>query len=288
MVNDFIFKTPDEEGLPTKNVIAFINKLKERKINLHSFMIARNGSILTEAYYKPFDKDFRHRMYSSSKTFVAMAIGMLIDEGRIKLSDKIVDFFPELIEREPGRDMKECTIEDMLKMAVPMRHETYMHSNDWAWTFFNTLPDLKPAGTVFCYNTSASFMLNVLLEKLTGKPFLEYMRPLFDKIGVSEDIRCVKSPDGYSWGGSGVVCTLRDFAKFAEFILYKGNYKGEQLISREYMEKATSVQIANYTANSNEGYNTNGYGYQIWISPKGFTLSGLGSQMAYCFPDKRT
>ncbi len=287
MVNDFIFKTPEEEGLSSKKVIAFIEKLQEWKINLHSFMIVRNGHILTEAYYKPFDKDFMHRLYSCSKTYVSMAIGMLIDEGKLHLDDKLVDLLPEFIHREQGEYMRECTVEDALKMSVPMLTDTYGYGiKDWAGSFFNRFPDLKPSGTIFNYNTSGSFILDVIVEKLTGKPFLEYMRPVLDKIGVSKDIWCVKSPDGYSWGGSGVVSTLRDFAKFGELILNKGNYKGEQLISKDYMERATSVQISNYLENANYTYRSSGYGYQIWISPHGYLLSGMGSQMVYCYPDK--
>lgn len=287
MVNDFIYKKPEEEGLPSQAVVEFLETIQERRINLHSFMIVRNGNILTEAYYKPFDENFMHRLYSCSKTYVSMAIGMLIDEGKLRLDDKLVDILPEYVHREQGEFMRECTVEDALKMSVPMLTDTYgFDIKDWAGSFFNRLPDLKPAGTIFNYNTSGSFILDVIVEKLTGKPFLEYMRPVLDKIGVSKDIWCVKSPDGYSWGGSGVVSTLRDFAKFGELILNKGNYKGEQLISKEYMEKATSAQISNYLENANYTYRSSGYGYQIWMSPHGYILSGMGSQMVYCYPDK--
>lgn len=152
--------------------------------------------------------------------------------------------------------------------------------------FFIALPDLKPAGTLFNYNTSGSFILGVLVEKLTGKSFLEYLRPEFDEIGISRNIWCVKSPDGFSWGGSGVVCTLRDFAKFAELILHRGEYRGKQLIPRSYMEAATSMRISNQYENAFSPTRNCGYGYQIWMTEHGFCLSGMGLQMAYCFPDK--
>ena len=287
MVNDFIYKTPEEEGLSSEKIVEFIQTAAERKINLHSVMIVRNGNILTEAYYKPFDENFMHRLYSCSKTFVSIAIGMLIDEGKLRLDDKIVDLLPEFVHREQGEFMRECTVEDALKMSVPMLTDTYgFEIKDWVGSFFNRVPDLKPSGTIFNYNTSGSFILDVIVEKITGKPFLEYMRPVLDKIGVSKDIWCVQSPDGYSWGGSGVVATTRDFAKFGELILNKGNYKGEQLISKEYMEKATSMQISNYLENANYTYRSSGYGYQIWMHPHGYLLSGMGSQMVYCYPEK--
>ena len=91
MVNDLIFCKPEEAGVSSARIIKFIERLKERKTNLHSFMMVRKGEILTEAYYKPFDKDFMHRLYSSSKTYVSIAVGMLIDEGKLRLEDKIMD-----------------------------------------------------------------------------------------------------------------------------------------------------------------------------------------------------
>ena len=72
MVNDLIFCKPEEEGLDSARILKFIERLKERKTNLHSFMMVRKGKILAEAYYQPFDKDlctvFIHRarpMYRS-------------------------------------------------------------------------------------------------------------------------------------------------------------------------------------------------------------------------------
>lgn len=291
MINDLVFCAPEQAGVKSEYILKFIERLKERKTNLHSFMMVKDGKILTEAYYKPFHKDFQHRLYSSSKTYVAIAIGMLIDEGKLKLDDKICKVIPDLAQVDLHEWLKECTIEDALKMSVPMLTDTYfaLDYKEWAWTFFNhptRSKALKPSGTVFNYNTSGTFILDVVVEKITGKPFLEYMRPVFDKIGVSNDIWCVKSPDGYSWGGSGVVCTLRDFAKFAELLLNKGAYKGEQILPRWYVEKATSKQISNIRDNHYTMCHEQGYGYQIWITKHGFAMLGMGSQMAFCFPDK--
>ena len=291
MINDLEFCKPEEAGLDSARISKFIERMKEKKVNLHSFLIARDGKILTEAYYKPFDKDFKHRLYSCSKTYVALAIGRLIGEGKIKLEDRIADLLPEYAEGATHKWLKECTVEDSLKMSVPQLTDTYAAHDykEWAWTFFNhptKSKALKPGSTVFNYNTSGSFILDVIVEKITGMTFLEYMRPVFDKIGVAKDIWCVKAPDGYSWGGSGVITTLRDFAKVAELLLNKGEYKGEQLLPRDYMEKATSKQIDNIEGNAYSMFVTKGYGYQIWITEHGYAMNGMGSQFAFCFPEK--
>ena len=288
MVNDLQFCTPEQAGISSKAILKFIKKVEEWKVNLHSFMFVKKGRILTEGYYAPFHAETPHRLYSSSKTYVSLAVGKLIGEGKIALTDRLVDLFPEYIDREQHKWMQECTVEDALKMAVPMWTDTYYDRayKEWAWTFFNRQEALKPAGTLFWYNTSASFILDVLVEKLTGKTFLEYLRPEFEKIGVSKDIWCVKSPDGFSWGGSGVVSTLRDYAKVGELLMYKGEYKGEQLLPREYMERATSKQIDNIYENHYSIRATKGYGYQVWMTDCGFSMYGMGSQYAFCFPEK--
>lgn len=286
MVKDLIFKKPEEEGIPSSGILAVLKKIKDFKINLHSFMIVRHGNIIAEAYAKPFDKNFEHRLYSCSKTYVSIAIGKLIGEGKLKLSDKIADFFPEYVKDTADELILETTVEDALKMSVPMITDSYLIKRDenWAKSFFG-VPSLKPSGTVFNYNTSGSFILGVLVEKITEKPFEEYLRPIFDEIGIGK-VSCIKSPDGFSWGGSGIICTMRDFAKFGEFIMHKGEYNGKQLISREYMEKATSKQISNLTENCYTPMCGQGYGYQIWITDFGFGLYGMGSQNVFCYPDK--
>lgn len=288
MVNDLCFCTPEKAGISSRAIQKFIKRVEEWKVNLHSFMFVRNGEILTEGYYGPFNAETPHRLYSTSKTYVSLAVGKLIGEGKISLTDRLVDLFPEYIEREQHKWMQECTVEDALKMSVPMLTDTYYDRQykEWAWTFFNRQEALKPAGSVYFYNTSATFILNVLVEKITGMTFLEYLRPEFEKIGVSKDIWCVKSPDGFSWGGSGVVSTLRDFAKVGELLMHKGEYKGEQLLPRDYMERATSNQISNLYENNYSIRSTAGYGYQVWMTDSGFSMYGMGSQFVFCFPDK--
>ena len=291
MINDLVFKAPEAEGISSEHILEFVRKMKRMKVNLHSFLMARHGNIVAEAYVEPFDKDFRHRIYSCSKSYVSLAVGRLITEGNLSLDDKPFDLMPELASAEPDLWLKNTTVEEALKMSVPMLGDTYRDHDtvSWAESFFSHpvhSKSVKPSGTVYNYNTSGSFILDVLVQKITGMTFLEYLRPVFDKIGVAEDIWCVESPDGYPWGGSGVMTTLRDFAKVAEFLLNKGNCNGEQLISREYMEKATSKQISNLNSNSFDPLRKSGYGYQVWVTDAGFAMLGMGSQLAFCFPER--
>ena len=71
-----------------------LNELSRREINCHSILITEKGKTLYEAYYAPFTADMPHRMYSVTKSFVAMAIGCLVDEGKLTLSDKLFPSSP--------------------------------------------------------------------------------------------------------------------------------------------------------------------------------------------------
>lgn len=285
---DLKVASPEELGFSSKFAENFIGAMENNRICLHSFIMLRHNKIAAEGYWKPFDKNKLHRMYSSSKTFVSAAIGMLADEGKISLTDKVIKYFPDkLPEGELQPYVADMTIRDLLIMATPYSTTTYgLEYNDWAWTFFNT-PTNHPAGTIFCYDTSGSYILNVIVERVTGMPFLQYLRKgLFDHIGFSADTWCVKAPEGYSWGGSGVMATTRDLAKFALVFLNEGKYNGEQLISKAFAKAATTKQIDNNTAGVNYLW-SHGYGYQIWILDDGaFALRGMGSQLAICYPKK--
>ena len=156
---------------------------------------------------------------------------------------------------------------------------------DWVKCFFDNDTYKQMPGTVFHYDTNATVVLAGIVEKLTGKKVLEYMRPLLDELGISKDIWCVKSPDERSWTGSGILCTPRDLARFGLFCLNRGEWNGKQLVDREYMMQATTKQIGNYVAHS--GIRTSGYGYQFWMQPEGgFSCSGMGSQYALMYPEQ--
>jgi len=282
---------PEEMGIPTGAISNFLDALDLTGLCMHGLIIVRKGHIVTEGYWKPFDKDSFHRMYSCSKSIVSIAIGFMADEGLISLDDPIVKYFPEKLPL--GLDkihpyLAETTIRHMLMMASPHSNTTYTmhHDVDWVKTFFTAKPSHKP-GTIFRYDTSASHTLGALVGKLTGQDFLDYLRPrLLEHIGFSPDTYCVPDPMGVPWGGSGVVCTTRDFAKLALTCMQGGRYQGRQLIPEWYIREAVSPQISNFLASKHTDSHQ-GYGYQFWrLRNNGFSFRGMGAQLALCLPDK--
>jgi len=280
--------TPEKQGIPSAAIEAYLRGITDEHLAMHSLMIVRHGYIVFEKYWAPFDENFRHRLYSCSKSFTSIAIGYLIGQGLLSLDDQIIKFFPDKIAgRTIDPYLEECTIRDLLRMSSAYTKGANYGVNDpdWAETFFNDEVSHVP-GAVFSYCTSGTTILCHIIKRVTGKNFIEVLRPIFDEIGVGEDIFCVESPDGVEWGGSGVCATPREFAKFAHFCLRGGYCNGKQMLPVDYMIEATTPQIDNslYADTDELGQ---GYGYQFWMMKNGgFAFYGMGGQYALCFPEE--
>ena len=282
------FCRPEEVGVHPDWVCNYVRKLNNQRKMCHSFLMVRHGKVFAEGYWKPFHENWLHRQYSVSKSFVSVAIGLLVDAGKIKLTDKIADHFPDQVFEGIHPLITKMTIRDMLMMATCHKYQTYDGQNDMDWlkTFFQPHyePDHEP-GTEFRYDTSATYTLDVLVERMVGRDFLEFLKDkVLRELGFSGNAWCVKAPEGYAWGGSGVMCSTRDLARFGMLVLNQGNLNGKQYISKEYMEAATGYQINNLekTVDSIHGH---GYGYQFWRQMDGsFGCLGMGGQLVFCNP----
>ena len=288
--------TPESLGLSSADITRVLEGLEDAGLSMHSMLVMKDGYIVAEGYSDYFDENSLHRMYSVSKSFVAMAVGLLAEEGKISLDDTIDKYFPEYVTGNTDPRITKAKIVDLLMMASPFDKVASCGDGeeDWIYEFFDGLEGddakyMKYPGTTFCYDTGATHILSTIVERETGMPFLEYLKQkALLEVGFSENSWCVKAPDpaGYSWGGSGVMCTTRDLAVFANLVMNKGEYNGKQLLPREYVEAATSYQISTREAEGNNEYYGSGYGYQIWMNPYGFAFMGMGGQVAYCVPDK--
>lgn len=278
--------TPEEVGVSSESMNRFFHRLRLHKLPMDSILLARHGKLIGEVYYKPYTPKTLHRMYSISKSFTSIGIGLLIEEGRIKLEDPIIRYFPDKLPKDLHPWIAAMTIEDMLKMQTCHLRTTYKEdlSKDWVESFFTTKPDHAP-GTIFRYDTSSSHTLSALIERMTEKSMMDYLREKFlDEIGFSKEAYFLKDPFGISMGGSGLVATPMDILRFALIIMNYGKEGNRQLIPAWYIKEAVSHQTDNFV----EGAiyeETLGYGYQFWcIRHGGFACYGLGGQLAICLP----
>lgn len=279
--------TPEEAGIPSQAVLGFLDELEREGLCMHGFAMLKDGKVISEGYYSPFHADFPHRMFSAGKSFTSVAIGLLQEEGKLSVNDRICDYFPDKLPETGAHPyLLKTTIRDMLRMASPHKSTTYklMECDDWVKTFFHVEPVRYP-GTSFVYDTSATHVLSALVERLSGMSLLEYLKiKVLHKLGCSKNISWLKCPMGICQGGSGLICTMRDLAKFAYACMHDGVFNGEQILPKEYIRQAVSKQIDTGLQPGIE--EQQGYGYQFWrCRNNGFALFGMGGQLAICLPE---
>lgn len=277
---------PEETGISSASICNFINRLSQNGIPMHSLLLFHRDKLITEGYYAPYTANTLHRMFSISKSFTAIAIGLLVDEGRLSLSDKIVTFFPDKVPADVHPWISSMTIRDMLMMRTCHASTTYKLDmrSDWVESFF-TVPPTHPSGKLFHYDTSSAHTLCALVERLTGMPMLHYLKEKLAPLGLSEASYMITDPFGVSMGGSGLVATPMDLLKFGYFISHKGNVDGQQLLSASYIEEATS-DLTDTCLTAPLRSEACGYGYQFWRNERnGYVCYGMGGQLIIFLPD---
>ncbi len=282
---------PEEVGVSSRAILEAICYLEAEQIPMHGLLIMRHDKLIYEGYYAPYQRETMHRMFSITKTMTAIAIAHLVEEGRIDPDRSVCDYFPEYVTEKTHPWIKAVTIRNMLQMRTCHAASTYkvdMKSN-WVESFFTVAPSHKP-GTVFHYDTSAAHVLGALVEKLTGKDLLDYLRERFlDKIGFSADAYVIKDPFGVSISGSGMVARPMDVLKIIYLLGHGGRAtcddgSSEQLIPEAFIREATH-RISPTICSGPILEEQQGYGEQIWMTREGgFVLYGLGGQLAMYFP----
>ena len=284
---------PEAKGISASCIIDTLSEIDIRGISMHSFLLCKDDCLVAEGYYAPVKKNDLHRMFSVTKSFVSIAIGLLQEEGRLSLDDSIVKFFPEYVPNtcEAHPWLLATTIRDMLSMRschASTTYDKFSSKTDWVKSFFTVAPTHKP-GTVFHYDTSATHTLCALVEKLTNMKMLDYLRnKVLNEIGFSQEAYCLTDGFGVSMGGSGLMATSRDLMCFALLILHNGKLNGKQYISADYIKEATSFQTATCVTGPVPS-ESQGYGLQFWVGEHdSIVCYGMGGQLAILLPEYNT
>lgn len=277
---------PEQTGIPSRCIVNFIERLRRQRVPMHSILLYHRDHLIAEGYYAPYRADTLHRMFSVSKSFTSIAIGLLADEGKLSLDDPIVRYFPEKVPENVHPWISAMTIRDMLMMRTCHASTTYKvdMKSDWVESFF-TVPPTHPSGKIFHYDTSSAHTLAALAERLSGMPMLDYLRKKLALLGLSEESYMLTDPFGVSMGGSGLVATSMDLLKFGYFIFHEGLVEGQQLLSSSYIREATS-HLSDTLMTSPCRSEGCGYGYQFWRNEKGgYVCYGMGGQLIIFLPD---
>lgn len=271
--------------------------------DVYSLMVLQHGKVLAEHWRGEATPDKPHVMNSVSKTFTATAIGFAVSEGKLRVTDKVISFFPEELPSPLSSGFDELEIRHLLTMSAGQEKdpELSVQSNNhqsWVKKYFST-PIVNKPGTQFRYSSAATYMLSAIIQKVTGEKLVDYLYPrLFRPLGITNAI-WTESPQGINIGGWGLFIKTEDMAKMGQFILQKGMWEGKQLLPETWIEQATSSQIASLPAGvTNEqiierGMSKKtsdwlqGYGYQMWrCRHNAVRADGARGQFIIIIPDK--
>lgn len=270
---------PEAQGVDPAALLAFLETADQKIESMNSFMLVRHGHVVAEGWWAPYNASSPHSLYSLSKSFTSTAVGLAIAEGKLRLDDPVLKFFPDEAPAEPSANLKAMRVSDLLRMSTGHQTEPLRSANQsWARAFLAHPVPFKP-GTHFLYNTSATYMASAIVQKATGQTVLDYLKPrLFEPLGI-ERPTWETSPQGVTVGGYGLNIRTEDIAKFGQLYLQKGRWQGKQLVPAAWVEEATARQTSN-GSNPQSDWDQ-GYGYQFWRCRHG-AYRGDGAFGQYC------
>lgn len=274
--------TPESQGIHSEHLRNLVEELAySPDTDMHHFMVLRHGNVICETDFAPYRKGIWHITHSMCKSITGMAAGLLIDEGKLDLSENIYKIFHDKGSTWAKIFRPEVAVENLMTMTsgVTFNESGIVSGNDWLESYLNAPVSEKP-GTKFQYNSLNSYVLSAIITERTGMPMDEYLKPrLFDPLGIT-DYLWEKCPRGITKGGWGLFMHTEDMAKLGQLYLNKGKWNGKQIIPESWAEASVTKKV-----DSIEG--TYGYGYQLWMEerPGSFEYNGMLGQNVLIYPD---
>ena len=278
----FVRATPESQGISSDLFAALLRELDASKdTEMHHFMALHHGKVICECNFAPYPKGMWHITHSMCKSITGMAIGMLIEEEKLKLDENIYDIFPDHINAFSKIFRPVITVENLLTMTsgITFNESGIVSGNDWLGSFLNASVNGKP-GTEFQYNSLNTYVLSAIVTKRTGETLTEYLTPrLFGPLGITK-YYWETCPKGITKGGWGLFLCAEDMAKLGQLYLQRGKWNGQQLVSEYWIE----ISTARHLKTQNDTY---GYGYQLWMEqrPGSFEYNGMLGQNVIIYPD---
>jgi hypothetical protein len=267
---------PREVGVNAADVDAFLDDATASGLEIHGLMLHRAGRVVAEGWWWPYRADRPRIMHSATKSVLASGIGLALGDGRFKLEDKVVSFFPEHLPAVVDDRLASMTVEDLLTMRAG--HEAETSGSIWrgigtSWTAeFFKIPVVHQPGTVYMYTSAASYMLSAILTKMTGETLHDYLKPrFFAPLGIADEQWDV-GPDNINPGGNGLTMRTADLLKLGVLHAQGGLWENRRVLSEAWVSEATRSHGDNY-------------GYQ-WTTTAGgaYLAIGIFMQFVIVFP----
>ena len=277
-------QTPESAGIPSEYIENFLKELAaDPDLEMHNLLILRKGAVLLERSFGGQDLRLWKNTYSECKSITSLAIGLLADEGKIKVTDRVVDLLSESIPLNIRLKHKNLTVEHLLTMTstVLFNEAEAMASSDWVKSFLSagTAGEL---GKTFNYNSLNTYMLSAIVCAVSGQSLSSFLdQRLFGPMGIT-DYFWETCPKGIEKGGWGLYICPEDIAKLGQLVMDQGVWKGRRLISEAWIRAAVTARQT-----PPKDFGDYDYGYQIWVGRgcDSFLFNGMLGQNVLGFPN---
>ena len=267
---------PTDVGIEPKQLTLLYDSLLTSDLTeLHHLVVVVDGKVAGEIHPVPFKAEHRHTLYSVSKTFAAVAVGLAVDDGLLSVNDELVKFFPQY-----SKTIKGIKIKDVLTMRSGFKTEGGMRNSQTDWVnYYLSRPLVATPGTKYSYDSIETYLLSAVVQQVTGKDILTLLNErVFHPMGI-DDVEWEKCPKGIVTGGWGIYMTAEAQAMFGQLLLQRGKWNGRQLVSSQWVDEMMTVRVVR---------KANDYGYQIWLCeyPGAWRADGAFGQYIIIIPEK--
>jgi CubicO group peptidase (beta-lactamase class C family) len=277
--------TPEEQGFDSGKLAEELQALQDGGVQIDSLLIVRDGYVVLDAYFYPYDNTIPHKLASVTKSVMTTLIGIAVDQGIIELDQPMASFFPGRAIANLEARKEQVTVRHLVSMRNGLASGCLagdeptldaMRANpDWVQAALDRKMANEP-GARFCYDSPGMHLLSAILQEATGMTALDFGRQyLFEPLGIQE-VFWQSDPQGYTHGWGDLYLKPPDAAKIGYLWLNQGVWGGEQIVSASWVEDSV-------TAHSRAG--SDGYGYGWWVSEDSYTALGRGGQNIKVYPD---
>ena len=289
--------TPRDQDVDAQGIVAFLDAVQERGIELHSFMLARHGHVVAEGWWRPYAAERAQLVYSVSKSLTSTAVGFLVHEGVISLDDPVLDHLPHLAPQRLHPNWSRVTVRHCLTMTVGHDADAWdpafvgtdadvrRPGTDWLPIVLAMTPEHDP-GTTFAYNQVATYLLSRVVHGATGCGLVDLLRPrLLEPLGIAE-LPWQRDPMGHELGFTGAHLTAEALLAVTQLWLDRGSWQGRQLLAPEWFDEASRPFGPPNRDPAGNADSVLGYGYSFWTSRHGYRADGAFGQFGLVLPEQ--
>ena len=285
---DWPSSTPSSQGFD-ETILTNACDLAEGFSFFNAYLIVRNGCLIVEWYHPSYDKDDYHPIFSVTKSLVSALVGIAISENYIdSVNQTLLTYFPEYTDAGLDPRMSDVTIRHLLTMTSGVDGSDYPYYLGTDWIGDTIIQPLAfDPGEDYLYTDYGAHLLSGIITRATGMSTLEFARQyLMGPLGI-EIVLWNQDPAGYYLGGSNMMMTPRDLARFGYLFLNNGLADGIRIVSESWVEESLEYHLRPF----DDWASTDdiGYGYLWWLGIIGgyrfFSAMGYGGQLVFVIPD---